>query len=842
MQPNHKKLWWIFGAALLIAFTLLGVFGREVYRQKPPIPVRVVTASGDLLMTGEDILTGQQVWQSTGGQQLGSIWGHGAYQAPDWSADWLHREALALLDVWAEQQGAASFKALPVAAQTQLTAQLPRAMRTNTHDPATGTLTVSDDRAEAMRRTAAHYAGLFGGDPKLAKLRENYAMQDVTVKDSERVERLTEFFFWASWACVTERPGKDITYTNNWPADTLVGNRPTGANILWSVVSIVLLLAAVGAIVWWYSFKRAAEPEVKAPLSDPWLMTPVTPSMRAVGKYVAVVVAVFGVQALLGAVTAHYTVEGQSFFGFPLAKYLPYALSRTWHIQTAVFWIATAFLAAGLFLAPLVGGKEPRFQRLGVNVLFGALLLVVAGSLTGEALSIHQRLGLNQGFWFGHQGYEYVDLGRAWQIALFVGLVLWLALMLRGLWPALKRKDGSRSLIFMFTGASAAIGLLYAAGFMFSARSHLSVMEYWRWWVVHLWVEGFFEVFATAAIAFVFARLGLVKESHARRRGDRLERALPASPASPAPSTTCTSAARPTSIMAIGAVVQRAGSGAAGADRPRGLPDLAPAARGPLGATDCAGRSRFFVGVAFWNLLGAGIFGFMINPPIALYYMQGLNTTPVHAHAALFGVYGLLSLGLILLIARRLTGEHAWKERPLAIALLVPERRAGLLMIFLSLLPIGLAQAMASVDQRPVVRPQRRLPAAALGADPALAAPHRRLDLPGRRRQLRLVHGRPEVRLEPGEGDDPREGGQGRAGRSDGQSVAAAGHLSHAPRPMGRGASPCARGWLVTRLRSWPGRVSGIGPDERDRPHTSVADNASAMRPTNPRRSSGRLK
>ncbi len=696
MQPNHKKLWWIFGAALLIAFTLLGVFGREVYRQKPPIPTRVVTASDAVLMTGDDILTGQQVWQSTGGQQLGSIWGHGAYQAPDWSADWLHREALALLDVWAEQQGAASFAALPVAAQTQLTAQLPRAMRTNTYDAATGTLTVSDDRAEAMRRTAAHYAALFGGDAQLTKLREDYAMQDVTVKDATRVDRLTDFFFWASWACVTERPGKDITYTNNWPADALVGNHPTGANIMWSVVSVALLLAAVGALVWWHSFKRHDEPEVKAPLSDPFLMTGITPSMRAVGKYVAVVVAVFGVQALLGAVTAHYTVEGQSFFGIPLAQYLPYALSRTWHIQTAVFWIATSFLAAGLFLAPLVGGKEPRFQRLGVNILFGALLLVVAGSLTGEALSIHQRLGLNQGFWFGHQGYEYVDLGRAWQIALFVGLVLWLGLMLRGLAPALKRKEGSRSLIFMFTGASAAIGLLYASGFMFSARSHLSVMEYWRWWVVHLWVEGFFEVFATAALAFVFSRLGLIKESHA---GGAViaSSALFLFAGIPGTFHHLYFSGTPTSIMAIGAsfsaleVVPLVLIGFEAFQTWR-LQQAAPWVR----------RLRwpitFFVGVAFWNLVGAGVFGFLINPPIALYYMQGLNTTPVHGHAALFGVYGLLSLGLILLVARRLTGEHAWKERPLAIGFWC--LNIGLaLMIGLSLLPIGLAQTVASVDK-----------------------------------------------------------------------------------------------------------------------------------------------
>jgi nitric oxide reductase subunit B len=100
------------------------------------------------------------------------------------------------------------------------------------------------------------------------------------------------------------------------------------------------------------------------------------------------------VQVLLGAVTAHYTVEGQAFFGFPLANYLPYSLTRTWHIQTAMFWIATAFLAAGLFLAPVIGGAEPRFQRLGVNVLFGALLVVV-GRWRGNYFAIHQKLTSN---------------------------------------------------------------------------------------------------------------------------------------------------------------------------------------------------------------------------------------------------------------------------------------------------------------------------------------------------------------------------------------------------------------------------------------------------------------
>lgn len=691
----HGRLWLLLVATLFTAFFILGFFGRDVYRQAPPIPERVVTTDGTLVMTKEQILTGQQVWQSTGGQQLGSIWGHGAYQAPDWSADWLHREALALLDLWSRREHGRTYATLPPEAAAALRARLRAELRTNTFDEATGTITISRDRADAIRLVAAHYDGLYGGAPALAGLREAYAMQEVVVPDAARRQALTAFFFWTSWAAATNRPGSEVTYTNNWPHEPLIDNRPTAANVLWSIASVVLLLSGIGAVVWWQAFRERPEPKVQAPLADPFGSLTLTPSMRAVGKYVAMVVLLFGVQVLLGAVTAHYTVEGQTFFGFPLAAYLPYSLTRTWHIQTAMFWIATAFLAAGLFLAPVVGGREPRFQRLGVNVLFGALLLVVAGSLAGEWLAIQQRLDLGTSFWFGHQGYEYVDLGRGWQMALFAGLVLWLVLMLRGLGPALARADAGGSLVWMFTAASAAVGLMYAAGFFFSARTHLSVMEYWRWWVVHLWVEGFFEVFATAALALIFARMGLVERRHAGA-AVIASSALFLFAGIPGTFHHLYFSGTPTSILAVGAsfsameVVPLVLIGLE-AYRTCRLQAAAPWMR----------RYRwpilFFVGVAFWNLVGAGLFGFLINPPIALYYMQGLNTTPVHGHTALFGVYGLLALGLMLVVARLLTGTRPWNERLLGVAFW--NMNVGLaLMVALSLLPIGIAQAWASIE------------------------------------------------------------------------------------------------------------------------------------------------
>ena len=145
-----------------------------------------------------------------------------------------------------------------------------------------------------------------------------------------------------------------------------------------------------------------------------------------------------------------------------LSKWLPYSVTRTWHIQLGLFWIATAWLAAGLFIGPLVSGKEPKGQRFGVNLLFLALLVVVVGSLAGEWMSIQNKMTDAQSFYFGHQGYEYVDLGRAWQIALLLGLLLWLFLMLRVLRPALRQQGEQKQLVALLAVATGAIALFYA--------------------------------------------------------------------------------------------------------------------------------------------------------------------------------------------------------------------------------------------------------------------------------------------------------------------------------------------------------------------------------------------
>jgi nitric oxide reductase subunit B len=182
------------------------------------------------------------------------------------------------------------------------------------------------------------------------------------------------------------------------------------------VISFVLLLAGVGALAWYFAVQRHKEAEVPVefPAVDPLLALTPTPSMKATLKYFWIVAILLVVQVGLGAVCAHYGVEGSGFYGIPLADWVPYSVTRTWHTQLGIFWIATAWLATGLFMAPAVSGHEPKLQRLGVNVLFVCLLVIVVGSMAGQWLGVQQKLGHATNFWFGHQGLEYVDLGRFW--------------------------------------------------------------------------------------------------------------------------------------------------------------------------------------------------------------------------------------------------------------------------------------------------------------------------------------------------------------------------------------------------------------------------------------------
>ena len=688
---QYKKLWIAFGLIMLISFSVLGGVGYRAINNAPPIPAKVITTDGQVLFTGDTIRDGQNVWQSTGGQEIGTIWGHGAYVAPDWSADYLHRQSVIVLNRWAKQQGFADYELLPTESRAALQGRLTELTRRNTYDAAADSITLDADRAAAFEELAAYYADVYGNG------RDAYAIPAGALSDAAKQRHMAAFFWWTAWAASTNRPGQSVTYTQNWPHEELVGNRPTGGTVVWSVVSFVLLLAGIGGMVWYFGSQEHHPSTDPMPRRDPLLGLSPTASQKATVKFFFVVAALWVVQVALGAIVAHYGVEGGGFYGIPLDKWLPYSVARTWHLQIGIFWIATSWLATGLYVVPAISGREPKGQRLGVNALFVALICVVVGSLAGEWLGIQQKLG-NLWFWLGAQGYEYVDLGRLWQILLFVGLTFWLWLMWRGLKPALVRRDSNYSMLLLFLIASIAIPFFYAAGLMYGQRSHLITAEYWRWWVVHLWVEGFFEVFATVVIAFLLTRLRLLSITTATR-SVLFSTVIYLSGGIIGTFHHLYFTGTPNSVLALGAIFSAL--------------EVVPLVLIGFEAWENIRMSRgtaanpwvsaykwpiyFFVAVAFWNFVGAGLFGFMINPPIALYYVQGLNLTPVHGHTALFGVYGMLGLGLMLFCLRALRPGLMWKDRPLAIAFW--SINIGLAaMVLLSTLPIGLAQAWASVE------------------------------------------------------------------------------------------------------------------------------------------------
>ncbi|MBN9284419.1 MULTISPECIES: nitric-oxide reductase large subunit [unclassified Flavobacterium] len=678
-----------------ISFAILGYYGYEIYQESPPIPDKIIADDTTVIFTGQQIKDGQNIWQSMGGQEVGTVWGHGAYVAPDWTADWLHKEAEFILNKYAQADYHKTFNTLNDEQKAALKIRLQADVRKNTFDKNTGTITISANRVAAIAHLSEYYKGLFMDDPEFDKLRADYAIPKMAIRDPERMHKMTAFFFWATWATVTERPNAKVSYTHNWPSEELVGNVATKDLLVWSGVSIILLLFCIGILIF-YHVKSGETEELETPAQDPLLKQGMTPSMYRIKKYFWIVSLLIVLQVVMGVITAHYGVEGNGFFGIPIDKILPYAVTRTWHTQLAIFWIATAWLATGLYIAPAVSGKDPKFQVFGVNFLFYALLLIVLGSMAGQWMGVMQKLNLIDNFWFGHQGYEYVDLGRFWQVFLLVGLFLWLALMIRPLLPVLKKKTEEKNLIIMFLISCTAIASFYAAGLMWGRQTNLAIAEYWRWWVVHLWVEGFFEVFATVVIAFLFVRLGLLKTKTATLNvlfstiifmtGGILG--------------TCHHlyfSGTPTAVMAFGATFSAL--------------EIVPLvligyeafhnyklSKSTEWIRDYKWPIYFMIAVAFWNFLGAGVFGFIINPPIALYYVQGLNTTPLHGHTALFGVYGMLGIGLMLFVLRSLYRHEQWDEK--LMKFIFWSTNIGLLlMALLSLLPIGIWQAVESIEK-----------------------------------------------------------------------------------------------------------------------------------------------
>ncbi len=690
--PEKLSSWWKHAAILIVVFgfTVLIWLAARSYRDAPPIPDRVVSLAGEPIFTGQDILAGQQVFLRYGLMDNGSIWGHGAYLGPDYSAKYLHTLSTDARQWIAEERYGRAYASLAGPERDRVDVEAQRALKQNRYDSGSGTLSFIPPEIDSYRKQIGEWTGYFDRPEKSAGLPGRY------IGDSEELRQLTAFFAWTAWASVAIRPGATCSYTNNFPYDPGVGNTPTSQAFLWSALSLIALLGGTAAVLFafgkfdylgWKSRGKHVHPQMLPGVT--------TDSQRATIKYFAIAAILFLVQVLVGAATAHYRADPGGFYGIDLSSWLPSNILRTWHLQLAIFWIATAYIAGGLLLAPAVGGEEPRGQARGVHLLFGALLIVVLGSTLGEILGVNQLLG-KLWFWFGHQGWEYLELGRAWQVLLALGLAFWMILLFRALAPARNHPE-KREISSLFLYAAFAIPLFYIPAMFFNSTSNFTVVDTWRFWIIHLWVEGFFELFVTVMVATIFFQLGVVSHVTAARVV-YLDAILYLGSGIVGTGHHWYWTGQSQITMALAAVFSAM--------------EVVPLTLLTLDAWDFIKLSQsrcdvcgkeisiphrwtfyFLISVGFWNFLGAGIFGFLINLPIVSYFEVGTVLTPNHGHAAMMGVFGMLAMALMVFALRQVTPDNAWESRARLIRLSFWGLNGGLaLMVACSLFPGGVLQ------------------------------------------------------------------------------------------------------------------------------------------------------
>ena len=676
---------WIQLASLtfVVGFGILGYLAYSVYAEHPPVPGTTVAPDGKVLYTEDDVFEGQLVFEKYGLMEYGTIFGHGAYLGPDFTADYIERAREVMLRYYTARGTA------------DPAARVVEDWKTNRWDAAHDVVTFTPAQVAAFGELQEYYRVWFGPAEGQTGLRR----PSVAPK---KMPALVAFFAWSAWVATANRPGKDYSYTNNWPPAPTVGNTITADAVLWSTISLIALLGGIGATLFAFGrFRDLGWPD-DAVSRELVFRQPkdvrLTSGQRSTVWFFLVVTCLFLLQGLCGGANAHYHAEPSTFFGIDVASWFPYHLMRTWHLQLALFFVATAYLAIGIFLAPMIAQREPREQGKLAMVLFVALVVVVVGSLVGETLSYRDVIkSPSTAWWLGAQGWEYLDLGRLWQIALTAGLVLWVVIIFRGLRDKL-RSQHLGSIPWLFFYAALSIPLFYGVGMLFGPKSHFAVIDFWRFWVVHLWVEDFLEIFTTVTVAYMFVLIGMVPEQRATRL-IYLEIILYSIGGVVGTMHHLYFSGAPAVHMALGAFFSamevvplvlltfeawrfiRMGGGKRGET--------------VMNSSDADFPHKwavmFLAAVGFWNFIGAGVFGFLINLPVVSYWEIGTQFTANHAHAAMMGVYGMLAIGFFVFVSAYFVPRDSRTERAMKWSFW--SLNGGLLwMTCVNLFPIGALQ------------------------------------------------------------------------------------------------------------------------------------------------------
>ncbi len=661
-DPVANVLKWILLAVAVGTFAILGWTTDLTYKAAPPFPDRFVASDGTLLMSAADIQAGKAGFQKADLMDYGSLYGMGSYFGDDYTAANLVRLATLTEDNIAKAKKGQALSGLPAEEQASVKAAMQDELQGI--DLTKQVATLPDAVAAAITTLR--------GEIAQSLLRHDFAKgwTQAYSLDEQSAAQTADFLIYSSLTTVARRPGTTVSWTQNWPFEPLVGNTPTTSTFRWTWISFCFTFFAFGAVL--YIYERYLNDPDQAPM-DPVLakFAALTASQRRIGKYFLVVAAILLLQILVGSIMAHYYTDRTSFYGIEVDRFLPFNFLRDVHIQTPIVWIGLSWIGAGLFLAPAISGGEPNGQAFLVDLLFWVTLFIVVGALVGNYLGI---MGYIQAgwFWFGNQGLSYIQLGRAWQIGFFAGLAIWSLLVFRALWPTRATLaaatwqfwTGRIRLEHLLWASTVNIALLYVFGMipLTGVENSFTISDFWRWWVVHLWVEQSFEFFAAAISAYLLMAVGLVSRQLAERSvyfeliliflggvlgtGHHLYWAGEPGLWVPLGSMFSFIEVLPLVLLIIEAIQHHRLIKAHGEFK-YGL------------------AYSYIIGAAFWNFVGAGVFGGgTLNAPLVNYYEHGTFLTLNHAHTALFGAFGLLGIGLIYFCLRYIAADaHPFGEK-----------------------------------------------------------------------------------------------------------------------------------------------------------------------------------
>jgi len=691
---NPKK-WWL---PLLIIFTVsiagVTMIGVHTYTEAPPLP-NFITNSGKVIYSKADILKGQSVFQKYALMEYGSMFGDGADRGPDFTAEALHETMLLMNNYYSLslKDENKNFELL----KQGINEQVKKEIKINRYDKGNNSVTLTEAQVYAANELLPYYRGFFSGTNSSSFHPSGY------IKNTDEIKSLTAFFFWGAWVCGVERPGETYSYTHNWPYDPAAGNEPSSAIVFWSIIGSLGLVLGLGIVLYYHGKMEKLDDNIVVNKNRPFMTKEEIKKFqpdkiqKATYKFFYTAILLFATQVLAGILTVHDFVGFVHYFGFDISTVLPETVTRSWHVQLSLLWISACWIGASFFVMTMISPKQPQGQVKLINTIFWLTVLMVAGSFAGMFLGPQGLLAQNW-YWFGHQGWEYVELGKAWQILLFIVLILWAITLYRGIKPVMKFKQ-PWALPNWLVYATSSIILLLLSGFIATPSTNFVIADFWRWCVIHMWAEAFFEVFTTVLIGYFMVLMGLVS-IQATIRVIYLATLLFLGSGLLGISHNFYWNAKPVGTMALGSVFSTLQVIplvllSLEAWRFSKMPKLLEKNNHVNGDSNKRfGFSEvflFLLAVNFWNFFGAGVLGFIINLPIANYYEHGTYLTVNHGHAALMGVYGNLSLAAILFCGQLLFKAEWWK--PGTIRIIFWSINIGLLlMVFLDLFPVGIWQ------------------------------------------------------------------------------------------------------------------------------------------------------